>query len=201
MLRGELRGNSDPVFAKGAHSHGRSQRYVTHNKSRQCGREWNGMENGSSRESLSATFLGREPKKINKKREAEMRQEDEDEDRYVRLKVRSVREIDGENDDNLLDFTSPSYKKAVLVLSIKPTNVVSLRPYDDKRYKGRRQENFVRTDPVYDAWLLRNGHERQQFPFKDFLEMYPRARCLVEDGEGEEPYSPAEDDNAYLLSQ
>ena len=31
--------------------------------------------------------------------------------------------------------------------------------------------------------------------------MYPRARCFVEDGEDEEPYSPAEEDNAYLLSQ
>ena len=84
---------------------------------------------------------------------------------------------------------------------IQPTNAVSLRPYDDKRYEVRRQENFAQTDPAYDAWLLRNGHERQQFPLKDFLATYPRARCFVEDSEDEEPYSPAEEDNAYLLSQ
>ena len=137
----------------------------------------------------------------NAKREAEMHQEDEDEDRYVRLKVRSVRESDGENDDDLLDFTSPSYKRAVLDMLIQPRNVVSLRSYDEKRYEVRRQENFAQADPAYDAWLLRNGHERQQFPLKDFLATYPRARYFVEDGKDEGPYSPAEEDNAYLLSQ
>ena len=84
-----------------------------------------------------------EGQKENAKREAEMRQEDEDKDRYVRLKVRSVRESDGKDEDNLLDFTSPSYKRAVLVMLIQPTNAVSLRPYDDKRYEVRRQENFA----------------------------------------------------------
>ena len=79
-----------------------------------------------------------ESQKENAKREAEIRQEDEDEDRYVRLKVRSVRERDGENEDDLLDFTSPSYKRAVLVMLIQPTNAVPLRPYDDKRYEVRR---------------------------------------------------------------
>ena len=39
-----------------------------------------------------------ESQKKNAKREAEMHQEDEDEDRYVRLKVRSVRESDGEDE-------------------------------------------------------------------------------------------------------
>ena len=142
-----------------------------------------------------------ESRKKNAKREAEMRQEDEDEDRYVRLKVRSVRESDGENDKDLLDFTSPSYKRAVLVMLIQPPNAVSLRPYDDKRYEVRRQENFAQAVPAYDAWLLRNGHERQQFPLKDFIATYPRARYFVEDGEDEEPYSSAKEDNAYLLSQ
>ena len=139
--------------------------------------------------------------KKKRKRKAEMRQEDKDEDRYVRPKVRSVRESDVENDDDLLDFTSSSYKRAVLVMLIQPTNAVFLRSYDDKRYEVRRQENFAQADPVYDAWLLRNGHERQQFPPKDFLATYPRARCFVEDGEDEEPYSPTEEDNAYRLSQ
>ena len=142
-----------------------------------------------------------ESQKENTKREAEMHQEDEDEDRYVLLKVHSIRESDGEDEDDLLDFTSPSYKRAVLVLLIQPTNAVSLRPNDDKRYEVRQQENFAQADPAYDAWLLRNGHEKQQFPLKDFLATYPRARCFVEDGEDKEPYSPAEEDNAYLLYQ
>ena len=68
----------------------------------------------------------------------ESQKENANEDRYVRLKVRSVRERDGENEDDLLDFTSPSYKRAVLVMLIQPTNAVSLRPYDDKRYEVRR---------------------------------------------------------------